>query len=53
MKNKDKDRISKLDEKKIENFLKFNQAYFEKDKPLVPDFEFDNLKQELLQLKKK
>ena len=53
MKNKDKDRISKLYEKKIENFLKFNQAYFEKDKPLVPDFEFDNLKQELLQLTKK
>ncbi len=53
MKNKDKDKISKLYEKKIENFLKFNQAYFEKDKPLVPDFEFDNLKQELLQLTKK
>ena len=53
MKNKDKDKISKLYEKKIENFLKFNQAYFEKDKPLVADFEFDNLKQELLELTKK
>ena len=31
----------------------FNKAYFEKDRPIVSDLEFDNLKKELLDLVKK
>ena len=30
--------------KKIDKLLKHNQAYFDKDNPLVSDFEFDKLK---------
>jgi NAD-dependent DNA ligase (contains BRCT domain type II) len=45
--------VEKLYKDKISKFLKFNKAYFEKDRPIVSDLEFDNLKKELLDLVKK
>ena len=39
--------------KKIKKLLSLNKAYFEKDKPIVSDFEFDNLKRELVELSNK
>ena len=39
--------------KKIKKLLSLNKAYFEKDKPIAPDFEFDNLKRELVELSNK
>ncbi len=39
--------------KKIRKLLSLNKAYFEKDKPIVSDFEFDNLKRELVTLSNK
>ena len=49
----EKEKIIKLYKKKTEQFLKYNKAYFQKDKPIVSDFEFDELKRELLGLAKK
>ncbi len=46
-------KVEKLYKDKISKFLKFNKAYFEKDRPIVSDLEFDNLKKELLDLVKK
>ena len=40
-------KVEKLYKDKISKFLKFNKAYFEKDRPIVSDLEFDNLKKEL------
>ena len=48
-----KNKIIKLYKEKIQEFLKFNRAYFEKDNPIIPDFEFDELKKKLFQLVKK
>ena len=50
-----------MDSKKIENtYLKkiklltrFNKNYFDKAKPIVSDFEYDQLKKEILLLEKK
>ena len=39
--------------KKTKKLLSLNKAYFEKDKPKASDFEFDNLKQELIELSNK
>ena len=49
----EKNKIIKLYKEKIQEFLKFNKAYFEKDNPIISDFEFDELKKELFQLVKK
>ena len=46
-------KIIKLYKEKIQKLLKFNKAYFEKDNPIISDFEFDELKKELFQLVKK
>ena len=46
MKNQEK--IKNLYKEKIKKLLKFNKAYFEKDNPLISDYEFDKLKKELL-----
>ena len=46
-------KIIKLYKEKIQELLKFNKAYFEKDNPIISDFEFDELKKELFQLAKK
>ena len=49
----EKNKIIKLYKEKIQELLKFNKAYFEKDNPIISDFEFDELKKELFQLVKK
>ncbi len=46
-------KIKKLYKEKTDKLLKFNRAYFDKDKPIVSDFEFDKLKRELVNLAKK
>ena len=51
MKNKKK--IQDEYKKKVNRLLNLNKAYFEKDKPKASDFEFDNLKQELIELSNK
>ena len=48
MKNQEK--IKNLYKEKIKKLLKFNQAYFEKDSPIVSDSAFDKLKKELIEL---
>ncbi len=45
-------KIKKLYKEKIDKLLKYNQAYFDKDNPLVSDFEFDKLKKDLIILAK-
>ena len=49
----EKNKIIKLYKEKNQELLKFNKAYFEKDNPIISDFEFDELKKELFQLAKK
>jgi DNA ligase (NAD+) len=49
----EKNKIIKLYKEKNQELLKFNKAYFEKDNPIISDFEFDELKKELFQLVKK
>ena len=51
MKNKKK--IQDEYKKKVNRLLNFNKAYFDKDKPVVSDSEFDKLKQELITISKK
>ena len=51
MKNQEK--IKNLYKEKVKKLFDFNRAYFEKDNPIVSDFEFDSLKKELIQLAKK
>ncbi len=51
MKNQEK--IKKVYKEKVKKLLNFNQAYFEKDNPVVSDADFDKLKNELLKLSKK
>ncbi len=48
-----KNQIIKEYKIKIKKFKKLNSAYFDKDKPLVSDQEFDEIKKELIQLEKK
>ncbi len=48
MKNQEK--IKNLYKEKIKKLLKFNNAYFEKDSPIVSDSVFDKLKEELIEL---
>ena len=46
-------KIKEIYKEKFKKFIKFNQSYFEKDRPIVSDSEFDKLKNELLELAKK
>ena len=39
--------------KKITNLRKHNKLYFVKDKPEISDSEYDNLKNEIIELEKK
>ena len=39
--------------KSQKKLLNLNKAYFEKDKPIVSDSDFDKLKQELIKIIKK
>ena len=45
-------KISKIYLEKLKKFNRFNKAYFEKDTPLISDYDFDNLKRELIKLEK-
>ncbi len=47
-----KNQILKIYKEKIKKFDKLNKSYFQKDKPLVSDHEFDKLKKELINIKK-
>ncbi len=47
------DKIKKYYSKKIKLFEKYNQFYYDKSDPLVSDQEFDNLKNEIIELEKK
>ena len=49
----EKKNIKKLYLEKIQKLIKFNKAYFEKDRPIVTDDKFDELKKELLDMVKK
>ena len=49
----DKSKIINGYQKKIEKFKKLNEAYYDKNKPLVTDDKYDSLKIELLDLEKK
>ncbi len=49
----EKKNIKKLYLEKIQNLIKFNKAYFEKDNPIVTDEKFDELKKELFEIVKK
>ena len=51
MKNKKK--IENEYKKKVNRLINLNKAYFDKDKPIVSDSEFDKLKQELINISKK
>ena len=51
MKNKKK--IQDEYKKKVNRLINLNKAYFDKDKPIVSDSEFDKLKQELINISKK
>ena len=46
----EKESIKKLYLKKVNKFIKFNSAYFEKDNPIATDQEFDELKKEIIDL---
>ena len=48
-----KDKTLKEYNKKIKKFNKFNEAYYDKNDPLVSDAEFDVLKNEILSIEKK
>ncbi len=45
-------KISKIYHEKLKKFNRFNKAYFEKDSPLISDYDFDKLKTELIKLEK-
>ncbi len=44
------EKIKKIYKKKVDELIKFNKAYFDKDNPIISDLEFDELKKELLKL---
>ena len=48
-----KKEIEKIYINKINKLIKYDKAYFEKDSPLVPDKDYDKIKQEILELEKK
>ena len=43
-----KKEIEKIYINKINKLIKYDKAYFEKDSPLVPDEDYDKIKQEIL-----
>ena len=49
----EQEKIKKIYKKKAEKLIKFNKAYFQRDNPIVSDFEFDQLKSQLLEMSKK
>ena len=49
----DKNKIKKEYNKKIQNLVKLNKYYYELSKPLVNDYEYDQIKADILSLEKK
>ena len=49
----EKKEIVKVYNKKISQLKKYNQAYFDNDSPIISDADYDSLKQEILDFKKK
>ncbi|WP_440921765.1 NAD-dependent DNA ligase LigA [Candidatus Pelagibacter sp.] len=49
----DKNKLKKEYNKKIQNFVKLNKYYYELSKPLVNDYEYDQIKADILSLEKK
>ena len=49
----DKNEVEKLYAKKNNKLKKYNESYFKKDKPIVPDAEYDCLKKTIIELEKK
>ena len=45
-----KKEIENIYKKKIDLFKKYNKYYYEKNKPLIPDYEYDEFKKELISL---
>ena len=48
-----KDDLKNKYQAKIKEYIKHNQLYFEKSKPIISDSEFDKLKSEIINLEKK
>ena len=48
-----KKKIEKIYIKKIKKLKKYDKAYFEYDNPLISDRDYDNIKQEILDIEKK
>ena len=48
----DKIKITRLYKDKIKNLKKHNSLYFNYDKPIISDSEYDNLKNEIKELEK-
>ena len=49
----DKNKIKKSYNDKIQNLVKLNKHYYDLSKPLVNDYEYDQIKAEILSLEKK
>ena len=49
----DKNKIKKKYNEKIQNLVKLNKHYYELSKPLVNDYEYDQIKEDILSLEKK
>jgi len=49
----DKNKIKKEYNKKIQNLVKLNKHYYQLSKPLVNDYEYDQIKADILSLEKK
>ena len=47
-----KNQITKTYKEKLKKFNNYNKAYFDKDKPLIADHKFDELKKEIVKLEK-
>ena len=52
MRNDDSKLIKRNYLKKIDLINKYNKAYYKNSKPIVDDFEYDNLKHQILGLEK-
>ena len=49
----DKEKVKKKYLKKVNLIQEHNKAYYDKNKPIITDQEFDNLKKEIIELEKK
>ena len=49
----DKNKVKKEYNKKFQNLVKLNKHYYELSKPLVNDYEYDQIKADILSLEKK